>query len=171
MPRATRPAAIALATLLLSGCFGYQLGGLKPSALAHVQSIAVPMFTNETLEPRVGVLATNATVSAITADGTYKIKSKEQADAVLEATVKKINYIQIRADRLDTLRPAELENVVTIEWKLLDARDNRVLDSGAALGTSRFFLDPNAQTSRTNALPDAVQNAGRSIASQLGDGF
>ena len=166
-----RLAATALASLVLSGCFGYQLGGAKPSALAGINSIAVPMFENQTLEPRVGVLATNATVNALTSDGTYKIKSKADADAILEAAVTKINYIQIRADRLDTLRPVELRNVVTVEWKLTDSSSNRVLDTGAAFGTSHFFLDPNAQTSRTNALPDAVKNAAQSIASQLGDGF
>lgn len=171
MSCALRLAITALASLLLSGCFGYQLGGAKPSALAGVHSIAVPMFTNETLEPRVGVLATNAAVNALAADGTYKISSKAEADAILEASVTKIDYIQIRASRLDTLRPEELENIVTVEWKLIDRQSGRLLDSGAALGTSRFFLDPNAQTSRTNALPDAVENAGRSIASQLGDGF
>jgi len=166
-----RLAATALASLVLTGCVGYQLGGAKPSALAGVNSIAVPMFGNQTFEPRVGVLATNATVSALAADGTYQVKSKADADAILEATVARINYVQIRADRLDTLRPAELENVVTVEWKLTDSRSNRVLDSGAAFGTSRFFFDPNAQTSRTNALPDAVENVAQSIASQLGDGF
>jgi hypothetical protein len=171
MSCAPRLAITAVASLLLTGCFGYQLGGAKPSALAGVDSIAVPMFTNETLDPRVGVLATNAAVSALSADGTYRIKSKAEADAILEASVTKIDYIQIRASRLDTLRPEELENIVTIEWKLTDSQGGRVLDSGAAIGTSRFFLDPNAQTSRTNALPDAVENAGRSIASQLGDGF
>ena len=41
----------------------------------------------------------------------------------------------------------------------------------AARGTSRFFLGDNAQTARTNALPDAVRNAANSIASQLADGF
>ena len=171
MSCALRLAITAFASLLLAGCFGYQLGGAKPSALAGVDSIAVPMFTNDTLEPRVGVLATNATVSALAADGTYKIKSKAEAAAVLEASVTKIDYIQIRANRLDTLRPEELENIVTVEWKLMDSQSGRMLDSGAALGTRRVVLCTEARTSRTNALPDAVENAARSIASQLGDGF
>ena len=170
MSRALRFTA-ALASLVFSGCVGYQLGGAKPSALANIRSIAVPMFDNQTFEPRVGVLATNATVNALAADGVYSIKTKADADAVLEAVVTEIKYVQIRADRLDTLRPTELENGVTVEWRLTDSRTNRVLDSGTALGTSRLFLDPNVQTSRTNALPDAVEDAARSIASQLGDGF
>lgn len=172
MTSAPRLAAILLLALSLTGCVGYRLGGVKPSALANVNSIAVPVFANKTLEPRVGVLATNATVTALAADGTYKIATRADADAVLVAAVTRIDYIQIRADRLDTLRPSELENVVEIDWVLKDARDpTKVLDRGIALGTSRFFLDPNNQTSRTNALPDAAKHAARSIASQLGDGF
>ena len=172
MTSATRLAALLLLSIPLVGCAGYKLGGSKPTALAGVESIAVPVFANLTLEPRVGVLATNATVSALAADGTYQIKPSDQADAILKASVASIDYLQIRSSRLDTLRPFELENVLSIEWVLKDARDpTKVLDSGTAVGSSRFFLDPNTQTSRTNALPDAVQNAARSIASQLGDGF
>lgn len=171
MSRALRFTAAALASLVFSGCVGYQLGGAKPSALANVRSIAVPMFENQTFEPRVGVLATNATVNALAADGVYGIKTKADADAILKATVTEIDYTQIRSSRLDTLRPTELESVVAVEWKLTDSQTNRVLDSGIALGTSRLFLDPNVQTSRTNALPDAVEDAARSIASRLGDGF
>ena len=172
MTSAPRLAALLLLSVSLVGCAGYKLGGSKPSALAAIDSIAVPVFANLTLEPRVGVLATNATVSALAADGTYRIVSSDQADAILQASVASIDYLQIRANRLDTLRPSQLENALSIEWVLKDARDTtKVLVSGTAIGSSRFFLDPNNQTSRTNALPDAVQNAARSIASQLSDGF
>lgn len=172
MTPAPRLAALLILSASLVGCAGYQLGGSKPTALAGVQSIAVPVFANETLDPQVGVRATNATVTALAADGTYRIESSDRADAILEAAVQRIDYIQIRSDRLDTLRPSELENIISIGWTLRDARGTtKVLASGTAVGTSRFFLDPSTQTSRTNAQPDAVQTAARFIASQLGDGF
>ena len=167
-----RFAALVLCSAVAASCTGYHLGGSKPAALAEVRSITVPMFANQTLEPRVGALATNTVVDTLAADGTYKITAPEKADAILEGTVSRINYTQLRNARLDTMRPTELGNQITIEWTLKDARDpTRTLASGAAIGTSRFFVGENIQTARTNALPDALRNAAIQISSKLSDGF
>ena len=94
------------------------------------------------------------------------------ADAVLEGTVHRIEYTPLRSTRLDTLRPEELQNTVILNWKLTDARDrSKVLASGSSTGTSRFFVDSNLQTSRNNALPDALQRASESMISRLANGF
>ncbi|QJE98136.1 LPS assembly lipoprotein LptE [Luteolibacter luteus] len=161
--------AIALA---LSSCAGYQLGGAKPAVLKDVHNISVPMFHNDTLHPRAEALATSAAADAIVQDGTYRITSLDKADAVLEGTVHTVDYMAIRTTRLDTLRPEELQNTVTINWKLKDAKDpTKMLASGISTGTSRFFVDSNLQTSRTNALPDALQRATEEMVSTLANGF
>ena len=80
--------------------------------------------------------------------------------------------MQLRTERLDTLRPSELGNHVVIDWELKDAGDpTKVLARGTATGVSRFFVGDNIQTARTNALPDACRQAANDIASNLGDGF
>jgi hypothetical protein len=105
-------------------------------------------------------------------DGTYRITSDAKADAVLEGTLHRIEYTPLRSTRLDTLRPEELQNTVILNWKLTDARDRtKVLASGSSTGTSRFFVDSNLQTSRNNALPDALQRASESMISRLANGF
>ncbi|HEY8990932.1 MAG TPA: LPS assembly lipoprotein LptE, partial [Luteolibacter sp.] len=96
---------LLLSAACLTSCVGYQLGGVKPKSLAKVQTIAVPMFANDTQHPRAEALATSAVTSAFTQDGTYRIASREKADAVLEGHVRRIDYTQLRANRLDTLRP------------------------------------------------------------------
>lgn len=161
--------AIAIA---LTSCTGYQLGGAKPAVLKDVKNINVPMFHNDTLHPRAEALATSAAADAIVQDGTYRITSLDKADAVLEGTVHTVDYMAIRTTRLDTLRPEELQNTVTINWKLKDAKDpTKTLASGLSTGTSRFFVDSNLQTSRTNALPDALQRASEAMVSKLANGF
>ena len=158
--------------LVATSCTGYQLGGAKPAVLKDVKNINVPMFHNDTLHPRAEALATSAAADAIVQDGTYRITSLDKADAVLEGTVHTVDYMAIRTTRLDTLRPEELQNTVTLNWKLKDARDpTKTLASGISTGTSRFFVDSNLQTSRTNALPDALQRATESMVSKLANGF
>jgi hypothetical protein len=166
-----RPLLLLVAACLTS-CVGYQLGGVKPKSLAKVKTIAVPMFANDTQHPRAEALATSAVTSAFTQDGTYRIASREKADAVLEGRVHRIDYVQLRTNRLDTLRPEELQNNVTLAWVLKDARDpTKVLASGSSSGSSSFFVDSNLQTSRNNALPDALEHAGDSLVSKLANGY
>lgn len=158
--------------VIFTSCAGYQLGGAKPAILRDVNQITVPMFRNETLHPRAEALATSAAADAVVRDGTYKITSLDKADAILEGTVRSIDYTPLRSTRLDTLRPEELQNTVTLTWVLKDARDpTKTLASGSSTGSSRFFVDSNLQTSRTNALPDALERASEAMISRLANGF
>ena len=163
---------LPFAALAASSCTGYQLGGAKPAVLRDVKNICVPMFHNDTLHPRAEALATSAVTDAIVLDGTYRITNFDKADAVLEGTVHTIDYMALRSTRLDTLRPDELQNTVTLTWKLTDAQDRtKVLASGLSTGSSRFFVDSNLQTSRNNALPDALERASTSLVSRISNGF
>lgn len=162
----------ALACYTLVSCADYQLGGIKPRSLANVRKIAVPMFENGTLHPRAESIATSAVADALIEDGTYKLASFEQADAVLEGKLRSIEYSTIRGRRLDTLYPEELRNSVTLDWKLLDARDRtKLLASGSAKGTSQLFVSSNLQTARNNALPEALEKAGEAIVSRIASGY
>jgi len=156
----------------LSSCAGYHLGGVKPASLANVKNIAVPMFKNDTQHPRAEAIATSAVGSALALDGTYRLTNLDKADAVLEGRIHTIDYTQIRALLLDTLRPEQLENTVTIVWTLKDARNPaKVLANGSAVGTSQFFVDANLQTSRNNALPDAMERAAQVLVSKIANGY
>lgn len=162
----------SLLAIALASCAGYRIDGAKPAALEGIDTISVPMFRNATLHPRAEALATSAVTEAFIEDGTYRVTSSADADAVIEGTVDTIEYAQIRSERLDTLRPAELRNTVTLRWTLRDAAaPDTVLATGLSTGSSRFFVDSNLQTSRNNALPDALQRAGEALVSRLANGF
>ncbi len=161
-----------LACAVWPSCAGYQLDGGKPQSLAGVERIAVPMFTNATQHPRAEALTTSAVADAVIRDGTYRISSIENADAVLEGSLATIRYSTVRGTRFDTLLAEEFRNTVTLEWKLLDARDpTRVLARGISRGESQLFRDSNLQTARNNALNEALENAADSMVSRIADGF
>ncbi|NJM37161.1 MAG: hypothetical protein HC845_04410 [Akkermansiaceae bacterium] len=151
---------------------GYHLGNTKPASLNQVKSISVPMLSNSTLHPRAEAIATSAVINALVQDGSYQIKKSELADAVLEANLLEIKYSAIRGTRLDTLRPEELSNTVTISWKLLDAKDRtKILASGKSQGSSQLFASSNLQTARNAALPEACERAGEALVSVLANGY
>lgn len=164
-------ALIASAFLFVS-CAGYHLGESKPASLEQVRTIAVPMFENSTLLPRAEAIATSAVGAAIIQDGTYRIGDRENSDAVLEGNLSEIKYSIIRGTRLNTLAPQELANTVTLKWVLRDAKNPiKILASGAVTGTSQLFVSDNLQTAKNNALPEALQRAGRALVSRLANGY
>jgi len=163
---------LAAVLLGLCSCAGYKLGGIKPASLAGVETIAVPMFTNGTQHPRANALATSAVVNAIVQEGTYRIGTADQADAVLVGELTEINYRAIRGTRIDSLFPEELANMVILQWTLTDARDpTKVLVAGSSRGESQLFVSSNLQTARNNALPDALDRAGEALVSTLANGY
>ena len=54
-----------------TGCLGYRIGPIKPYYLQDVHTIAVPTFKNETLIPRIEVLATSTVIKQFQQDGTF----------------------------------------------------------------------------------------------------
>lgn len=164
--------ALLAPAFLLVSCAGYHLGASKPASLVKVKTIAVPMFQNSTLHPRAEALATSAVAAAFIQDGTYRIGSRDQSDAVLEGELSSISYRSIRGRRYNTLAPEELANSVTIKWTLRDAKDpTKMLASGTSTGYSQLFVSANLQTSKNNALPEALEGAGVSLVSQLANGY
>lgn len=167
-----RHALLSLIALAMVSCAGYQLGGSKPPSLAGVKTVAVPMFANGTQEPRAEALATTAVTDAFVRDGTYRLATRDNADAVLEGKLSTIRYSTLRSSRMDSLLAEELTNEVRIEWTLRDAKDpTRILATGSSVGYSSFFADSNLQTARRNALPDAFSRAGSNLVTRLSSGY
>jgi outer membrane lipopolysaccharide assembly protein LptE/RlpB len=162
----------ALLVILLTACTGYRLGGSQPSHLSDIRSIQVAVVQNQTQMPRAGAHATNAIANALIQDGTYLLGSANGADARLETTLTSIDYSQLRSTRFDALRSAEIEMTVEFKWTLVDASDPRhILEAGKTTGSTSFFVAPNFQTARQNALPDALKRAADSMIGRLADSF
>lgn len=157
---------------MLSSCAGYRIGGHKPQALAHVQTIHVPIARNSTQIPRAAAFVTNNVVDALVRDGSYRVGTVERSEAILNVEFFEIKYDSVRNDEDNTLRSVELAMTVVLRWNLVDADSaSKVLDSGTSIGRTTFFVDPNLQTARQTAINDALQRASTSLISRLADGF
>jgi hypothetical protein len=184
---------LAAAVLLLaSGCAGYRLGEVKPAAFREIEKIHVPTFENDTLEPRLAVLLTNAVISQLHQDGTYQITSEEEADAILVGRISQLRRFQQRSTQREVLQSRELVEVLEVDFRLKDATTGQTLSqinpfgidandrdsvtgqrtqSGRASGQSSVFLDQNLELSERQALALAAQDAARQIVSQLTEGW
>ena len=160
-----------LAGLFLTHCAGYQVGSIKPAHLSGLTKIAVPTFTNYTLEPRLAVLVTNAVIKQIQMDGSYQVVTRDEADAVLEADVTDIDRSQFRAVRNNVLRTSQLLVRLRTTYKLTNPVDGSSLHRGQAIGESYIVLDPNFQISEHQAMEDATQRLAATLVSEISEGW
>lgn len=164
--------AFAAVITLGTGCAGYRLGSVKPAALSHVESVAVPVFKNDTLEPRVQVLVTNEVIKQMQRDGTYRVADpKRGGDAILRGTIIEIDRRQLRGSRTDVLRTREIEITVRLDYVLEDAESGAELNRGTISGTTGAYLDPNFELTERQAIQLAAEDAAQKLTSQIAEGY
>ncbi|MEG0427470.1 MAG: LPS assembly lipoprotein LptE [Akkermansia sp.] len=156
-------------TLICSNC-GYRLGGVKPEALSHISAVRMTVFINNSLEPSAGSLVTNAISEAIQRDGTFHLASKGQAQARIEGSIDSVRFVQLRSSTADTYKSTELGLELSVKYKVVDARDNKVLLEGEEMGSASFFSIGNQQTAKTNALSYAARLVAGQIAATITNG-
>jgi Lipopolysaccharide-assembly len=165
-----KASALFLVAILLQGCAGYKLGPAKPNYLRNVHAIAVPTFTNNTLEPRVEVLITNTAIKQFQQDGTFRIANPDAADATLKAEIVGVGRSPARSVRGNVLATTEFNLTVTVKFTL-QARDGSTLTSGAVSGATSFFVGNDVNTDQRQALPLAAEELARRLVSQLSEGW
>ena len=165
------PITLLAAILAATGCAGYRLGGQKPSHLAGVTRLAVPTFENLTLEPRLGVLLTNAVIKQLQTEGAYQIVSQDQADAVLVGKVADVQRSQFRSDPRNVLRTSQLLMRLHAQYQIRSPGSGAILHNGTANANSYIVLDANVQNSEAQALEDAAQRLAATISNELSEGW
>jgi len=164
----------AFASLLLAGlvqgCAGYQLGPAKPAYLHEIHAIAVPMFGNTTLVPRIEALVTGTIIKQFHQDGTYRIVNADTADAVLKGEIIAVSRAPARSVRGNVLSTTEFYLNVVVKYSLV-GRDGKSLSDGQASGGTSFFVGSDVNTDERQALPLAAEGAARQLVSQLTEGW
>jgi outer membrane lipopolysaccharide assembly protein LptE/RlpB len=162
---------LALAAVVLSGCAGYTLGPIKPTPFRDVQTLCVTTFRNNTLEPRIEMLVTNTVIKQIQQDGTYRIVREDQADALLEGTITKLERRATRSLRGNVLATREFQLTIEINYKVTKPKTGEVLDERTVIGTTSFFVGRDVQQDERQAIPLAAEEAAVRLVSQISEGW
>ncbi len=165
-----RLAAATTLCFILAGC-GYKLGPVKPAVLANVNNLYIPTFYNDTLEPRIEVLVTNTVIQQFHQDGTYRITNFDQADAILECTVKELRRRPQRSVRGDVLATAEFEINLLVEYELKSQATGAPLLVGTVRGDADFFVGDDVQQEERQAIPVAAERLAVDLVSQISEGW
>ncbi|NDA27155.1 MAG: hypothetical protein EBZ05_10070 [Verrucomicrobia bacterium] len=159
--------------VLLSSCANYQMGSTpKGQGLQDIRLLYVPMAVNETDETAVPGPVTNAILQEIDRDGTFRHARKDEADAILEVTVKKIERSPIQQSVQQYLTTLQYQLTLTLEYRVYSMKDKNVysmkdkkevISKTRVSGYTTFFVQGDQTESQRQALPLAAQNAAQNL--------
>jgi len=171
---------ISAACVGAAGCAGYHVGTLLPE---RYKTIGVPMFRNETNQPNLGSLATNAVIEQLNVDRTLAVVDNDP-DLLLECTI--IDYVRtpIRYKYLRTLprddegsgllrsRPIEYRLTITVSAALKDLRGKEEIWSKRQFsGDHVFAAGGDLHSSERAILPMVMEDLAHDIVEAIVEGW
>jgi len=137
--------------------------------MVGIKTVAVPSFKNETLQPRLEVLAADIVIRQIQEDGTYQITSSDKADAVIEGTIQTITRAPMRSLRENVITTTEFSVTVRIKYKIVKKGES--LEPRVVEGVTSFYTGNDPNEGERQAIPLALQNAAVRMVTQLSEGW
>ena len=160
VPSPNRAVAILIVLALAGGCAYSFTGSNLP---AHVKTVAIPNFGNETLEPGLDQEITTIVIDRFIKDGRLKLASEGKASCRLSGRVVKYE------NRVNNYAPDESPRdyivVVTVAMTLRDMVKNRDLWKDDGLTRTAVYV-PGAATG-LGSEQDARADAARALAGDM----
>ncbi|MEE9367790.1 MAG: LPS assembly lipoprotein LptE [Pontiella sp.] len=153
------------ATLIFSGCMGYQLGGSRPEG---IESVTLAPIVNRTGETAIELQVTHAISQRIQFDGRMKlVNMADDADAVIEVTLTKYDLtpISYRSDQRTT--PENYRLRITGVAELKDPKTGEILSTSATYGEATFEFKADLTSSKRDALPVAAKEIAKFMVDDL----
>ena len=159
----------ALLSLALCSCANYQMGSTpKAPGMTDIKVIYLPTVQNETDETDIPGIVSNAILQEIDRDGTFRHGRKDESDAILEVTVKKIERVPIRQSTQQFLTTLQYQLILVLEYRLYNMKEKKdVIRKTNATGTTTFFVGGDQTESQRQAFPLAAVSAAQALVTSI----
>lgn len=162
--------SLCLSVLCLTGCAGYRLGPTNDQLAGDV-SVEVKQFKNLTIEPRLSAYLMTPLRRAIQQDGTFRLcTDRDSSDYILEGTITDFERNGIGSYPGNVSVHVDYYITISVHAILRERATGRVLLEQDFEGSTVFPLGKDQTSAERQAIPIAMENLARNIASVLGDG-
>ena len=159
---------LLIISMLLFGACGYHWVGKETHVPSGVNSIAIPTFVNETFEPGIEILFTQAFLREFIQDRRVRVVDKREADSVLDGVIKHFTTTPVSFDRSGIA--TEYQTTLIIDLTLKKGT-GEVLWRQKDLRETRWYrASTNAVTSEANKAA-AIQQIGGFVAERIRNRF
>lgn len=170
--RTVTRALLIVGTLCLGACAGYHLGPIAPTFMQGAHSVAVPVFRNTTMIPRLETLAADCVIKQFQDDGTYKICSEAEADVVVKGIITQVWRYGARSVQSDVLKQSQYNLQVTVAYTVIKRSTGEQINNGNVTGSTTFFVSGNdVNQDERQAIPLAISDAAVHLVTRLTEGW
>ncbi|HPA16464.1 MAG TPA: LptE family protein [Verrucomicrobiae bacterium] len=160
-----------VAAVAVGGC-AYRLGSIAGEELRGVRTIYVPVVKNETYEPSISVMVTDAIIQNLHRDGTLRVVREPNADATLDVKLIEFERRPQRSSRRDTRQVAEYRVELKGEATLKKRGDAEAIFKGEEFtGETEFFIGQDLQEAERQAMGLLAEDLARKIVSKITEGW
>lgn len=153
------------ATLLFTGCMGYQLGGSRPEGL---ETVAMAPVINKSGEPAIELQVTRALRQRIQMDGRVKLVNEPgNADGIIEVKLVQFWLTPIAYNSEEQTTPDMYRLRITGVADLKSTETGEILSSSKTYGEAIFQFQSDLTTSKRNALPAAADEIAKFMLDDL----
>ena len=149
---------LSLSVLLCSAC-GYQVGDILKD-----QTIAVPIFHNNTLYRGYEFFLSDALISELLANTSLKVVHSSRAETILYGTITKIRQKTIIKDENRLATNLDVMVEVNIEWK--DKSTNKSIIPSTSLSET-IEVSVQAGQDLNKAITEALRKLARKVIYQM----
>ncbi|NCD32882.1 MAG: hypothetical protein EOL87_05615 [Spartobacteria bacterium] len=145
-----------MAIALFAGCAGYKLGNTLPS---DIRNIYVPSFVNQTTEPNIDTVATDATIARFQFDGSANMTDKKNADATLLVTLTGYTTEAISFENDNDAATKEYRGTLSAQVVLIRNSDQSVImENPRITGDATFYVYGDLANAKRTAQPDITED-------------
>ena len=168
----SRGILLCAALELFSGCAGYRLGDVSGRDIQGVHSVYVPVVQNESLEPDIQMVATNAIIRRFESDGTLSVDQNPNSDSELDVTITEVTKSPLRSSTSDVLITAEYELTVKAKATYINRRLGRkIFENVEVAGETEFFTQADINEGERQALPLACLDLANNTVKLVTEGW
>ncbi|HEY5913735.1 MAG TPA: LptE family protein [Verrucomicrobiae bacterium] len=160
---------LALATLLLTGCAGYQLGPTNGLA-AGDKSVRITPFVNQTAQPRLTDAVTSQLRKHLQQDGTYRLCTHGEGDIILSGTMTRYDRTEITLAATDILTVRDFRLTLTAQVTARERSTGRLILNQPVTGSTIIRVGPDLTSAERQAAPLLAGDLARNVTALLADG-
>ncbi len=162
-----------LILVFLSGCGGYGLRGTVNNLPPDIKSVAIPVFSNESIEPGVEVIFANALIYEFNRSHILQVVSEAEAQAKIIGKIKSISIDPVIYANLT--QALERKVYVTLDITFQRSDNQKILWQNQSLSRYEVFqvtTDPNtSQLNKEEALKKIAQDLSERIHNSILENF
>ncbi|MDD4016581.1 MAG: LPS assembly lipoprotein LptE [Kiritimatiellae bacterium] len=155
------PLFLATALLAAAGCATYKFGSAVPEEL---RTIAVPVFENASGYPEIDAVVTQYVLREFQREGTFKIRSLDNASLKLLGKLVKTETQSLNYDRNYGSRTSEYRYTLVAEITLVERGTGKLLiDAMPVKANTTFLTHGDMLTGMQDAYPRIAKELARAI--------